>query len=174
MASGNRACRRLNPAAFCSIIFTMPQTLSQSAPAAREPEPASIGAGTASATDTPAIREDVLRDPRYPVHQIADRLLPYLRVLVEQFHPQQVILFGSYAYGQPDRHSDVDLLVVKEVKTSAFKEKLAIRAAWWPILIANSPLSFDLLLADPHEHTQRSRRASAYYQEITGKGLRLV
>ena len=30
------------------------------------------------------IREDVLRDPRYPVHQIADTLLPYLRVLVEK------------------------------------------------------------------------------------------
>jgi hypothetical protein len=139
-----------------------------------EPERASFGAGTASATDRPALREDVLRDPRYPVHQIADQLLPYLRVLVEQFHPQQVILFGSYAYGQPDRHSDVDLLVVKEVKTSIFKDKLAIRAAWWPILIRNSPLSFDLLLVDPHEHAQRSQRGSAYYQEITGKGLRLV
>ena len=35
-----------------------------------------------SATVKPAIREDVLRDPRHPVHRIADRLLPYLRVLV--------------------------------------------------------------------------------------------
>jgi len=40
----------------------------------------------------PQIREDVLRDPRYPVHRIADRLLPYLKVLVEQFQPEQVIL----------------------------------------------------------------------------------
>ena len=30
-------------------------------------------AGTTSATDSSAIREDVLRDPRYPVHQIADQ-----------------------------------------------------------------------------------------------------
>ena len=48
----------------------------------------------------PVLREDVLHDHRFPVHQIADRLLPYLRVLLEQFRPQQVILFGSYAYGQ--------------------------------------------------------------------------
>ena len=54
-----------------------------------------------SVSAIPAIREDVLRDPRYPVHRIADRLLPYLRVLVEQFRPAQVILFGSYACGQP-------------------------------------------------------------------------
>lgn len=49
----------------------------------------------------PQIREDLIRDPRHPVHQIADQFLPYLRILVAQFHPEQVILFGSHAYGHP-------------------------------------------------------------------------
>ena len=120
------------------------------------------------------IRVDVLYDRRYPVHQIADQLLPYLRVLVEQFHPELVILFGSYAYGEPDEHSDVDLLVVKPVQESRLKDKIAIRAAWWPILLGGSPLSFDLLLANPEEHAKRSRAGSAYYKEITEKGLRLA
>jgi len=120
------------------------------------------------------IREDVLYDRRYPVHRIADKLLPYLRVLVERFHPEQVILFGSYAYGEPDEHSDVDLLVVKPVQESRLKDKIAIRAAWWPILLSGSPLSFDILLANPEEHARRSRVGSAYYKEITEKGLRLA
>lgn len=34
--------------------------------------------------------------------------------IVEHFHPQQVVLFGSYAYGTPTPDSDVDLLVVME------------------------------------------------------------
>lgn len=123
---------------------------------------------------TPAIREDVLHDPRYPVHNIADKLLPYLRVLVEQFHPQQVILFGSYAYGEPDVDSDVDLLVVKPINRTRLQDKVAIRSAWWPILISSFPLSFDLLLAGPDEHAERRERGSAYYKEITEKGLRLV
>src|SRR5438046_98748 len=71
---------------------------------------------TLMATSVPTIRENVLRDLRYPVHKIADRLLPYLRVLIEQFRPQQVILFGSYAYGQPKEDSDVDLLIVKDLE----------------------------------------------------------
>lgn len=33
--------------------------------------------------------------------------------IVKRFHPQKVILFGSYAYGRPHEWSDVDLLVVK-------------------------------------------------------------
>ncbi|HEV8716024.1 MAG TPA: nucleotidyltransferase domain-containing protein, partial [Candidatus Binatia bacterium] len=36
------------------------------------------------------------------------------RQIVHQFHPQKVILFGSYAYGQPTKDSDVDLLVLMD------------------------------------------------------------
>ncbi|MHB8766987.1 MAG: nucleotidyltransferase domain-containing protein [Deferrisomatales bacterium] len=32
--------------------------------------------------------------------------------LVSQFHPERIILFGSYARGVADEHSDVDLLVI--------------------------------------------------------------
>lgn len=32
--------------------------------------------------------------------------------LGKQFHPERVILFGSYARGSADEHSDVDLLVI--------------------------------------------------------------
>lgn len=32
--------------------------------------------------------------------------------LVERFHPQKVILFGSYAYGEPTEDSDLDFLVL--------------------------------------------------------------
>ena len=32
--------------------------------------------------------------------------------IVQEFHPDRIILFGSYAYGNPTPDSDVDLLVV--------------------------------------------------------------
>lgn len=34
------------------------------------------------------------------------------RRLAAEFQPEQVWLFGSYAWGQPDEQSDIDLLVV--------------------------------------------------------------
>lgn len=34
------------------------------------------------------------------------------RRLAEKFRPERIILFGSYARGTADRHSDVDLLVI--------------------------------------------------------------
>lgn len=115
-----------------------------------------------------------MRDPRYPVHRIADQLLPYLNVLVEQFHPEQVILFGSYAYGQPTQDSDVDLLVVKPIQDGRVKDKVAIRRAWWPLLVSKSPLAFDILLETPDEFAAAGAQTSTYHAEILRKGLRLA
>jgi predicted nucleotidyltransferase len=32
--------------------------------------------------------------------------------LVDEFQPEQIILFGSHAWGEPDKDSDLDLLVI--------------------------------------------------------------
>ncbi len=120
------------------------------------------------------IHEEILYDQRYPVHQIADRLLPYLRVLVEQFRPRQVIIFGSYAYGHPDEHSDVDLLIVKEIEESVLKDKIRIRKAWGNMPRQEPLLPFDLILVSPERHRERASHTAGFYDEIVNKGLVLV
>jgi len=129
-----------------------------------------------SATTSPLlrIREEVLCDSRYPVHRIADQLLPYLQILIEQFHPERVILFGSYAYGDPTPDSDVDLLVVKPIQEGRVKDKVAIRRAWWPLLLGRHPLPFDLLLKSPEEFANSRTQFSGYHAELLSKGLRLA
>lgn len=129
---------------------------------------------SSSAILSPQIRENVLRDPRYPVHRIADQLLPYLQVLVEQFHPEQVILFGSYAYGEPTKDSDVDLLVVKEISNSSVSDATSIRRAVRHLRhsIANLPL--DIMVRAPHDWKQRIESGGSFHTEIAQRGLRLV
>ena len=34
--------------------------------------------------------------------------------LVAEYKPEKIILFGSYAWGEPDRDSDIDLFIVKK------------------------------------------------------------
>ena len=120
------------------------------------------------------IREEVLRDPRYPLHRIADKLLPYLRVLLTQFNPEKVVVFGSFAYGTPDENSDVDLLIIKPIQLSRIKDKVAIRSAWWPLLLASAPISFDLMLAEPEESTRLAREKNSFHAEIIRKGLQVI
>lgn len=123
---------------------------------------------------SPEIRQDVLRDQRYPVHKIADTLLPYLQVLLDQFHPEQIILFGSYAYGHPEKDSDVDLLVIKESSHSPLQEKILIRQAWWQVPRKEALPAFDLIVVSPDRHKERLDGAGAFYNTIVSQGLALL
>jgi predicted nucleotidyltransferase len=50
-----------------------------------------------------------------------------IRQIAEQFRPQQIILFGSYARGNPRPESDVDLLVVMDTPLKESQQSLEIR-----------------------------------------------
>ena len=128
----------------------------------------------ATLTTPPRIREEILRDPCFPVHKIADQLFPYLQVLVEDFLPEQVILFGSYAYGLPTEHSDIDLLVVKETTGSILQERRNILKAWRATRWAEKSLSIELLVVSPAWHEERILRKGTFYNTIIQKGIRLI
>ena len=120
------------------------------------------------------IREHVLEDRKLPLHRIAGKLRPFLRVLQDQFHPEKVVVFGSYAYGTPDEDSDIDILVVKPIEQSRLKDKIAIRSAWWPLLRKFGPISFDLMLAEPKECESHSADGGSYLGKILEKGIRVI
>ena len=57
--------------------------------------------------------------------------LAYIPAIIEkikQTDPEKVILFGSYAYGEPEEGSDLDILVVTsdDIVPSSFTEKSLI------------------------------------------------
>ncbi len=48
--------------------------------------------------------------------------------IAQQFHPERIILFGSYAYGTPNEDSDVDLLVVMPFDGKSVRKAIEIEA----------------------------------------------
>ena len=54
--------------------------------------------------------------------------LPEIIERLKETNPEKIILFGSYAYGQPSDFSDLDILVVTadEIIPSSFEEKSRI------------------------------------------------
>ena len=54
----------------------------------------------------------------------------FARQIAERFHPEKIVLFGSYAYGKPHEESDVDLLVImptrKPSSASAARRRLPL------------------------------------------------
>jgi uncharacterized protein len=110
-----------------------------------------------------------LHDPRYPVHQAAARLEPYLRIIVERFHPEKIILFGSYAYGQPDEHSDFDLLVIRRHFSSEKESNMEMRRAFWDV--PGCRPGFTLVTKTPEQVGDRLAKGSFFFADILSKGL---
>ncbi len=56
---------------------------------------------------------------------------PVLKQMVEklreEFDPEKIILFGSYAYGEPTEDSDIDLMVVMETAEQPHKRAVSLR-----------------------------------------------
>jgi uncharacterized protein len=46
------------------------------------------------------------------------------RRLAEKFRPERIILFGSYARGTADDHSDVDLMVITKAANTGNRHKM--------------------------------------------------
>jgi predicted nucleotidyltransferase len=112
-----------------------------------------------------------LHDPRFPVHAVAEKLEPYLRLIVEKIHPERVVLFGSYAYGEPTEHSDFDLLIVRRGIRSAKASNIEIRNLIW--YLQAPPVSFTFLSRTPEEVEEKLRRGSPIFHDIINRGVTL-
>ena len=87
----------------------------------------------------------------------------YARQIAERFDPDQIILFGSHAYGTLNAESDVDLLVVMPTRNpldQALKIRLAISA----------PFPLDLLVRTPETLKWRLEEGDCFLREIVSHG----
>jgi len=91
----------------------------------------------------------------------------FSQALVREFHPQRVILFGSYARGTADEHSDVDLLVVMPHEGSPVKKSVEIRLRIRP------PFPLDILVRSPKKVRQRLAMGDSFMREILEEGKTL-
>ena len=86
-----------------------------------------------------------------------------LRIAAE-YKPQRIILFGSYAYGQPTEDSDVDILAVFPGRGTAVDKALDIRVRMHP----GYPL--DLLTRTTEEVRRRLAMQDWFMREIVEQG----
>ncbi len=101
------------------------------------------------------------------IEQIQHFVDQIARRLIEGYQPQQIILFGSCAYGEPDEDSDIDLLVIKETDETPLERRLHVRR-----LVADPQRRIPLspLVLTPGELAHRLAIGDAFYQEIIRRG----
>lgn len=80
----------------------------------------------------------------------------------------RIILFGSYAYGNPDRNSDIDICIVKKGTHTRTRDKREIRNR-----LKDLQLAKDILVTTESEFDFYSRQFGSVFMEIKNSGITL-
>ncbi|MFZ5879349.1 MAG: nucleotidyltransferase domain-containing protein, partial [Chloroflexota bacterium] len=97
------------------------------------------------------------RIPQAAIDQVVQQI-------VEQFKPQKIILFGSYARGNPRPESDVDLLVVMETPLREIQQAIQICQQ------IDYRFGLDLIVHTPKYLAERVKMGDWFIRDILEEG----
>ncbi|HEX7628384.1 MAG TPA: nucleotidyltransferase domain-containing protein [Candidatus Methanoperedens sp.] len=87
------------------------------------------------------------------------------RKIAECFNPEKIILFGSYAWGKPDRDSDIDLFVIMESTERPIKRAASLRR-----VLKDRYVPMDILVRTPEELKHRIDIGDPFIKKILRDG----
>jgi uncharacterized protein len=84
--------------------------------------------------------------------------------IVDNFQPEKVVLFGSYAYGTPNEDSDIDLLVIMPYAGNELDQMVTVRRR------LKSTFPLDVLVKTSAQLKERIEMEDFFIKEIIEKG----
>lgn len=84
--------------------------------------------------------------------------------IAAEFQPQRIVLFGSYADGTQDEHSDLDLRIVMRYVGSGIRKAVEI------LNRVNPRIPVDLVVRTPEEIQKRVRENDFFLADILRRG----
>lgn len=90
-----------------------------------------------------------------------------VRKIVDGYSPEKIILFGSYAYGEPNPDSDLDLLIIKKTSERFIDRLTHVRK------IVSDPkrsIPFEPIVLTPNEVKERLAMGDQFIGDIVGNG----
>ena len=87
------------------------------------------------------------------------------KYIAEKFNPEEIILFGSHAYGKPTAWSDVDLLVVMDTPKGEMETILEVGRSLPPTVFR-----VDIIVRSRKMLEKRKKLGDWFLREITAKG----
>lgn len=94
-------------------------------------------------------------------------IIEMVEKIKREYQPERIILFGSYAYGTPDRDSDIDLLVIKDTHERPIDRRVAVRR------LVSDPkriIPFEPIVMTPCEIQKRLEIGDQFLREIIEMG----
>lgn len=86
-----------------------------------------------------------------------DKINDIVNRIASGFNPDKIILFGSYAAGNPDTESDLDLLIVKDTNEPSHRRGFEIRKA-----LIGSMIPIDIIVYTNEEFGQEKDEKNSF------------
>lgn len=96
---------------------------------------------------------------------VSQKLQEITDKIVRQFEPEKIILFGSYAWGNPSPDSDVDLFIIKKTDRSTREVAREIDNSLWGIV-----MPIDIVVYTPENVDRRLQLGDFFIKDILHKG----
>jgi len=90
-----------------------------------------------------------------------------LKKVVAEYAPRKVILYGSYAYGEPEPDSDIDLLIIKDTSERFIDRWVTVQRI---LTGAHRFLPVETLVLSPLEIENRLAVGDQFIAEILKRG----
>ncbi|MBI5842427.1 MAG: nucleotidyltransferase domain-containing protein [Chloroflexi bacterium] len=88
----------------------------------------------------------------------------WLPLLIENFKPERIIVFGSFAANRVSEWSDVDLVIVHKTNLPFLQRAKAA------MLLTQPKVGVDFLIYSPQEFSRLSKERPFFREEILNKG----
>ena len=85
--------------------------------------------------------------------------------IAEAIQPQKIILFGSWARGERDPHSDIDLLIIQESTLPRPQRYAQVRRLFWGMAIP-----MDILVYTPEEFARFQSVPGSFTHTVAREG----
>ena len=99
--------------------------------------------------------------------QMRETIEDIVQRIVAGYAPHKIILFGSYAYGEPDEASDIDLLIVKDTDKRPIERWMEVKRL---LRDRNRRVAVSPLIYTRQEIEHRLAIRDFFIQEVLEKG----
>ncbi|MGB9781313.1 nucleotidyltransferase domain-containing protein [Caldanaerobacter sp.] len=97
------------------------------------------------------------------IEQLNQELARIVEVLIKEYQPEKIILFGSLATNQINEWSDIDLIVIKDTDKSFYERLEEV------VKVAKPTIGADIIVYTPKE-IEEMKESMFYVEEILKKG----
>lgn len=99
-----------------------------------------------------------------------DKLIQEIALILKQQGVEKLILFGSFAKGNPREDSDIDLLAIADIPADNVRGfRIQLKKLLWENLHPYNR-SFDLVVDSENRIKDRIRLGDGFYEDIYTKG----